>query len=240
MDEQQLAFFRTFGFVVLRNVFSSGEMDSIREEFDEVLEDDRAGESFAGQETQTILWFIERRERLSGLADDDRIYLPIEQILGPGFIWVLSDGNLYVGDTQWHGGDGQPNALQHVKVAVYPDPVTRETGCLRVIPGSHRPEFQTHLSVLKGQYQDPAQMPFGLTGADIPAFPLESNPGDVVFFSENLWHGSFGGRTGRRMFTLIYYENPRTAVQIDYLRDSHSRTIGMFHPHETFLNSNRP
>ncbi len=215
-------------------------MDSIREEFDEVMAEERAGEPFSGQETQTVLWFIERREGLSRLADDDRIYLPIEQILGPGFLWVESDGNLYVGDTRWHGGDGKPEALAHVKVAIYPDRVTRETGCLRVIPGSHRSEFQTNLGALNRPIEDAAQTPFGMAGADVPAFPAESDPGDVVLFSEDLWHGSFGGRGGRRMFTLIYYENPKTAAQIAYLKEFHSRTIAMFHPHERFLNSDRP
>lgn len=79
-----------------------------------------------------------------------------------------------------------------------------------------------------------------MAGADVPAFPVESDPGDMVFFSEGLWHGSFGDRAGRRMFTLIYYENPKSEAQIAYLRDFHSRTLAMFHPHERFLNSDRP
>ncbi len=45
---------------------------------------------------------------------------------------------------------------------------------------------------------------FGLEPRDVPSFALESQPGDVVFFSHQLWHASFGGRSGRRMFTLNY------------------------------------
>ena len=50
------------------------------------------------------------------------------------------------------------------------------------------------------------EIPFGVDGSKLPGFPLESQPGDVVFFNQRLWHSSFGGKTGRRMFTLNYGE----------------------------------
>ena len=43
--------------------------------------------------------FVEKRELLTRLVDDDRIYLGAEGVLGPEFIWMASDGNVYVGDT---------------------------------------------------------------------------------------------------------------------------------------------
>ena len=81
-----------------------------------------------------MLWFVEHRSSLARLAEDDRIYNKIEQLLGPGCIWCLSDGNYYVGDTQWHGGAGEPQILKHIKVAIYPDPVTMESGRRAGIP----------------------------------------------------------------------------------------------------------
>ena len=240
LTEKQLAHFKVFGFVVLRSLLSPKEMADIGRDFDEVMAEERKGEPFTGEKSQTVLWFVEHQPSLARLAEDDRIYDSIGQILGPNFLWVLSDGNLYVGDTQWHGGDGEPKVLQHVKVAIYPDPVSKETGCLRVIPGSHQPQYQHRLKGLREQFEDPSKRPFGVAGAEVPAFPLESQPGDVVFFSENLWHGSFEGGAGRRMFTLIYYSGPTNAEEVQYLRDFHSRTTGMFHPHETFLNSDSP
>ena len=55
---------------------------------------------------------------------------------------------------------------------------------------------------------DPDINHFGLAPRDIPGFPIESEPGDVVFFSHQLWHASFGGRVGRRMFTLNFRSAP--------------------------------
>ena len=240
LTDDQLSHWRTFGFLVVRNLFSTDEIDEIRREFDLVMDGELGGEPFDGKETKTVLWFVERRPKLARLAEDDRIYDPVTHLLGPGILWALSDGNYYVGDTKWHGGKGQPPVLEHVKVSIYPDPVTAETGCLRVIPGSRHREFQHRLNGLQAQYDDPGAPPFGVAGADVPAFPLESQPGDAVFFSENLWHGSFGGSAGRRMFTLIYSACPDTQEKRDWLREYRKDTIAMYKPHESFVNSDSP
>lgn len=241
LTQGQIAHFRTFGFVVQRGLFSSEEMKAIEHDFDEVMSEERNGEPFTGEKSQTVLWFVEHRSSLTSLAEDDRIYNVVEQIIGPDPLWVLADGNLYVGDTQWHGATyGIPPILDHVKVVIYPDFLTRDTGCLRVIPGSHLPEYQRDLKALEEQFHDPDKRPFGLAGDEVPAYALESRPGDVIFTSENLWHASFGGIPGRRMFNMNIYENPSTDEQVRYIRDEHSKTTAMFHPHEAFLNSDRP
>ena len=46
--------------------------------------------------------------------------------------------------------------------------------------------------------EDPDAKPFGVDGADLPGFPLESNPGDVLFFNRNLCHAMYNGFAGRR------------------------------------------
>ena len=50
---------------------------------------------------------------------------------------------------------------------------------------------------------DPRVNHFGLEPREVPSYPIESNPGDVVFFSHQMWHSSFGGKV-RRMFTLNF------------------------------------
>jgi len=238
--DEQLDHWFTFGFLVERSLFSMDEIDEMRREFDLVMNEELGGQTFDGQKTKTVLWFVERRSKLACLVEDDRIYERVEQILGPGILWALSDGNYYVGDTQWHGGNGEPVVLEHIKVAIYPDSVTNDIGCLRVIPGSQHLEFQKRLKTLNTQCGTSTNIPLGITGENVPAFPLESDPGDVVFFSENLWHGSFGGRSGRRMFTLIYSANPDTDEKRDWLREYRKSTVAMYKPHESFVNSDRP
>lgn len=217
LTTEQIAHFETFGFVIRRQSFSATEMAEISSAFDDVLAADRKGQPFAGVARQAVLGFIEKRPLLSGLVEDDRIYRPLEQLLGPGFVWIGSDGNLYVGDTGWHP-DGSVLDYGRIKVAFYLDRVTKDTGCLRVIPGSHRLPLHAALDPLREQRAESSLKPFATDGPGVPSFPLESQPGDVVFFNQNLWHAAFGGKTGRRMFTMNFGAQPSKDEHIDFLK----------------------
>jgi hypothetical protein len=240
----------------MRHYFSAEEMREITHLFEEVLAEDRQGQRFNGEKRQAVLGFVEKRPRLIELVEDNRIFEPLEQLLGPEFTWIGSDGNLYVGDTHWHP-DGSNLHYLRIKVAFYLDQVTRETGCLRVIPGSHLPPLHDQLKPLmeRRNHQTPEQgnkttTPFSVGERDIPAFPLESEPGDVVFFNQNLWHASFGGRTGRRMFTINFGQKPTQDEHFDYLKrvyQSNLKHIEMMQYtqrsqvyEDAFLHSDRP
>ena len=141
-----------------------------------------------------------------------------------------------MGDTQWHPDATEFVTGGRIKVALYLDPVTRETGCLRFIPGSHRQPLHGELGILRiarmkqniadgvldpgildlyrEQGIDVDQLVFGVQPEDLPAYAAESQPGDVVLFDQHLYHGSFGGHVGRRMFTLNYYTAPQTAEAV--------------------------
>lgn len=246
----QKAHFDTFGFLVLRELFSPEEMKQISAEADDILSEARQGQPFVGESRQIVMSFVERRPFLRTMADDDRIYLPIEDLLGPEFMWVGGDGNLYVGDTQWHS-DSSPDPKEYsytrIKVALYLDPVSKDTGCLRVVPGSHLPPLHEELEPLRhvrraqrdyggktvfkeqqeemGQGSDFNGSPFDLSGPELPAFPLESQPGDVVLFQQRLWHASFGGKTGRRMFTLNYAQKPVIDDHFELLKLMHESNL---------------
>ena len=72
------------------------------------------------------------------LLDDPRILAIAKTLLGDDFNYMGSDGNFYVGDTRWHSDGGHKlEDPMHIKIAFYLDPLTRDTGALRVIPGSH-------------------------------------------------------------------------------------------------------
>ena len=111
-----------------------------------------------------------------------------------------SDGNYYVADTAWHSDGGhKPEDPMHLKIAYYLDPLTRDTGALRVIPGSHI--FSDTYSNTLQQNIGQSIEEWGIEGKDVPAVALETQPGDVVCFNHNTKHSAFGGNTSRRMFT---------------------------------------
>ena len=248
LTAEQLAHFDTFGFLVLRQAHSPEETAEISRAFDDVLAEDRAGRAFDGEKRQAVLGVAERRPLLMSLIESDLIYEAMEQLLGPNFVWVGSDGNLYVGDTDWHP-DSKSLDYRRIKVAYYLDPVAADTGCLRVIPGSHRDPLHTALRVLQPARPD-TTTPFGLAPRDLPHYPLVSQPGDVVIFDQCTWHASFGGRTGRRMFTLNFSTEPTTAEHEAILRKMHKGNVdytrtNQYTPSDRiytdeFLHSDRP
>ncbi len=149
LTSEQKAHFDTFGFLLMRQCFSPGEMAEISRLFDEVMEEVREGKPFTGERRQMLLSLIEHRPALSRLIEDDRIFYVTEDLLGPGFIWIAGDGNYYVGDGSWHSDMGtRIPACNVIKIAFYLDSVRRHSGCLRVIPGSHREPLWTELKVL--------------------------------------------------------------------------------------------
>ena len=133
ITEEQIAYFQTFGFLVLRQAFQPDEMDAISQKFDELLDKERGGQPFPGESRQSLYGIAEITPLLTDLVEDDRIYKTVESLLGEGFTWLCSEGNLYVGDTDWHP-DGTRLEYRPMKVSLYLDPLTKETGCLRVIP----------------------------------------------------------------------------------------------------------
>ena len=240
ITQEQIAYFRTFGFLVLRQAFQPDEMDAICQKFDELLDKERAGQPFPGESRQSLYGIAESTPLLTDLVGDDRIYKTVESLLGEGFIWLCSEGNLYVGDTDWHP-DGTRLDYRPMKVSLYLDPLTKETGCLRVIPGSHRLPLHDGLK--------PSSQ-FGLPGSEVPCFPLESQPGDVFFSDMNTWHASFGGKVGRRHLAVNFVPKPTTAAHTTLLKENHQGVLNFIQQlqysrpervfSDAFLHSDRP
>lgn len=216
-----LLHFRVFGFALFRDLFSRTEMSEITLTADRLLCEDRKGADFEGAERQQLYGIVESDQVLRNLLTDERICQIASNILGEDFVWLGSDGNLYVGDTGWHS-DGGEHYYRRVKMLFYLDQLTPTTGALRVIPGSHKQPFYTELLPLLGR-PDGRVTPFGVRApkrertdasgfgvhpVEIPAFATETFPGDLIVIDQNLWHASFGGASGRRMLSLSFGEQP--------------------------------
>ena len=201
LSQEQLAFFNTFGFLSFPGLLQD-RIARIIEEF-EVLWAAQGGGHFGqahdGKRRSCIAPCIDRSDYLSTMLDDPRLEGIAASILGADFNYMGSDGNLYAGDTGWHS-DGWHRNIVHIKMAFYLDPVSRDTGCLRVIPGSHR--IGDHFAdALQREIYD-SDKSWAFSGRDVPCVPLESKPGDVVVFNHNTKHAAFGGSARRRMFTM--------------------------------------
>jgi hypothetical protein len=208
LTPQQLAFIDTFGYLVLPGLLRD-KIERITEEFEAVFAAHGGGHNgkpHDGSARSCILPFIDQSEYLSALLDDPRVDGIFTSLLGDDYNFLGSDGNFYVGDTGWHSDTdwsgkmrGKPPRIFY-KLALYLDPVGRDSGALRVIPGSHRygDSFAEDLQ----QRLRTSRESLGITGAEVPAIALESQPGDVVVFNQNTKHSAWGGGARRRMFTI--------------------------------------
>jgi ectoine hydroxylase-related dioxygenase (phytanoyl-CoA dioxygenase family) len=210
LTAQQKQFFDTFGYLIFPGLVKD-QIETITSEFRGVF-DDRGIQHNATKRT-CMVPFIDQRAKLCGLLDNPDIHGIATGLLGDDFNYMGSDGNYYTGDTVWHS-DGYHTIGRYMKIAFYLDPVTRETGALRVIPGSHRLEHG-EWQALKARESEEL---WGIEQSQVPSVALESQPGDVVVFNHNLMHSAFGGNSQRRMFTINLCSRAQTPEEVANLR----------------------
>lgn len=208
--EQQRSFFETFGFLKLPGLLTN-DLSVITREFQEVFS--QLGLRHDQTTRTSVVPFIDKRPALCALLDRDDILAAVGNLIGADFNYMGSDGNYYTGDTTWHR-DGHMASNSFIKVALYLDRVTHDTGCLRVIPGSHT---DAALQLWHDPVLRDSERVWSLDQRDLPSFSIESEPGDVLIFSHRLLHASFGGSTSRRMFTMNLGRRAHSEQEIDDL-----------------------
>ena len=211
LTKQQINYFQTFGYLVFKGLFAN-EISEITKGFERVwsyLGGGHDGKKHDKKQRSAFVPFIDQDEYLSAILDNETVDGIASSILGDDYNYTSSDGNFYVGDTGWHSDGYTRKKYLSIKMAMYLDAVTVNTGCLRVIPGSHNvgDVFSESLQqASQNSKQQKQEELWGITGIDVPAVALESNPGDLVVFNHRLKHSSFGGGDSRRMFTMNFSE----------------------------------
>jgi len=209
ITDKQVAFYQTFGFLKLPRAFA-GEIGWITAEFEQVFMD--RGVVHDGTKRSCIVPFIDQREKLAALLDHPVIMNAASALLGEDFNYIAGDGNYYSGDTGWHR-DGFHRVGEFLKVAFYLDPVKAESGALRVVPGSHRDEMHWET-----RHPAHSEKLWGIPAREVPAYAIESEPGDLLIFNHNIIHAAFGGSGWRRMFTLNLCRNCRTPEEVEDMK----------------------
>ena len=212
LSQEQLNFFDTFGYLLIRQFFSSEEISKIIKGFEWAIQNYGGGKNHDGTSRTTFPGPIEHTPEMCAILDHPSILDLIGGVLGKDFNYAGGDGNYYSGSTGWHP-DGNWGQLFAVKVAFYLDPLTRDTGAIRFIPGSHQPDHfvrQKQIDVNKSLDL------FGISPRDFPgSIVIETNPGDIVIFNHDLYHASFSGGTRRRMFTINCTRRAKTTEDLE-------------------------
>jgi hypothetical protein len=201
LTPRQRCFFADFGYLVLPGLMA-GSIEWITEEFERTFRD--AGIVHHGTQRTSLGQFMDRNERLCALLDDPRINGALTGLLGEDFNYLGSGGEYYVGGGLWHPDCG-PRPMLVVKLAMYLDPLTRQTGALRLVPSSHLQRKQGNLDT---------QELWGVGPEEMPCVAPDNQPGDVIIFNQNTFHNSLRGGNRRRMFNMNGCAHCRTPEQL--------------------------
>lgn len=213
VSDKYVSEFRERGYVVLRGLLSSGEVELLRAEVDSALRSAFGGDYGRNTRTEDLgegeiaaegnfLPLMADRAPLSMalVADDPRLLPKADTLLGTAAVPVSPAlATCMVSDTPWHNDPG--TGERWVRFNAYLDPVDETTGALRVAIGS-----QNLPSVESSQ-------PFDAMNADAEVAVLQTEPGDVVAFDPRAFHASFGG-TRRLRWCVDYASVPATHDQV--------------------------
>ncbi len=113
-------------------------------------------------------------------------------LLGGPVLPTRAKGVLYSGNTPWHVDSDSP--LTSIGFLAYLESIAADSGALRVLPGTHRPEFGDAIRALGAS---------GMEAGALPAHVLATEPGDMILLDEHLFHASCGGGV-RRQWRVDY------------------------------------
>jgi hypothetical protein len=179
----------TFGFVVLRQFFDPAplvaELDRVMAEG--ILRDGPGRGDIRFQhvpmmtaETPVSLSLLDRAETVAAAA------------FGGPVLPTRAKGTRYYGETPWHTDSDLP--LRSVGFLAYLEPVGADSGALRVIPGSHHPQFREAIRGMSATC---------LRDQSLPGHVVAIEPGDMIVLDERVLHASFGGGI-RRQWRVDY------------------------------------
>jgi hypothetical protein len=210
------------GFVIPRWRFSGEDVAAMRDSVDHVLASnpDHRPEQLVcphiqGGATKPIAG--DHSDDFLGFGTDPGLGVILRQLLGPDVL--MWGSQLFCKPSSigmaipWHqDGEYWPiRPLANVSAWIAIDPATRENGCLRVIPGSHRDGLRPHvLDSRENLALDQTVAPEHLD--EDSAVDLELEPGQLVLFNVYLMHGSNANTSGKRRAGLVYRYMPSTSL----------------------------
>jgi phytanoyl-CoA hydroxylase len=224
--------FEQAGYALVRGLFSTGEVDRLRDHYMEVRQRGPRSHDFAGHNS-TDKDPLKRYPRMAQMHRWDETSL--QWMIDPRIDEVMTTllgRSPYAVQTMVYfkppGSRGQ--ALHQDNFYLKADPgtcvaawmaldrVDEANGCLEVVPGSHRwPILCTEKADTTVSFTD-VTVPLPPTGS---AVPVEMEPGDVLFFHGALVHGSNPNVTTDRF---------RRALIGHYIQGEAERVAQYYHP----------
>ena len=226
LSEQQVNFFRCFGFLRIPRLFAAEEIARIEAGFEEIFnghEDPGRDDVMYIKESPLhtnarlhedprryiIQNMVERDERLAWLRDDPRMHAVARALVGDSYEPASNEGSLFYCETSWHPDFYKATMDQfHIKASLYLEPLREDSGAIRVLPGSHfhQETYNQKLRWMMFKEANDIEAFFGIPVDELPSYTVDSDPGDLVVWDYRIIHASFRGGPRRRLLSLNFRE----------------------------------
>lgn len=179
--------FNTFGFEVMPSLIAAADMTALALEFDACMNDAfaDAGHMIAGatgNQFRYVPTMCERTPQALGLIR--RLASVAAELLGSPVLPSRAKATTYSGSTTWHRDSDL--SVASIGFLFYLEPLGPESGALRVLPGSHWPDFALALAT------------YLACGIELLGTAVPTRPGDAIAFNERLYHASSNGGLRRQ------------------------------------------
>ena len=219
LNEERLDAYQRDGYLLIRELFDTTEIDLVRQaaKEDRVMDRHASGRDDAeGGSVRLSLWNHPGEDIYGMFARGRRIVDSVEQLLNDEAYHyhskMIMKQALTGGAWEWHQDYGYwyENGVLHPNLcSVYTavDAATKENGCLQVLKGSHRMGRVTHVKVGDQTCADPERV--AAAAERLERIYCEMSPGDALFFHSNLLHRSDQNRSPHDRWALICCYNAR-------------------------------
>ena len=220
IDDQKLKQFKSDGFLVFPQLFSTAETDLLRDraKSDHQMDQHSYGRGDGeGGNIRLSLWNQPGDGIYGAFARSRRLFEVAQSLLGDEPYhyhskMIMKDAKVG-GAWAWHQDYGywyqnavlKPN-LVSAFIAV--DPCTKENGCLQVIERSHHYDRIEH--VLTGEQAGANLERVAQIEKREKLTYVEMNPGDVIFFHANLLHRSDQNNSDKPRWSMICCYNAKS------------------------------
>jgi phytanoyl-CoA hydroxylase len=228
LTQEQIASFNENGFLRIPQVFTTDEVESLRSELDQLIQDwSTTNMGWTGPWRQVYMTpDVEKRSMLTHLHDlhfystawcqavtNPQLAAALGDLIGPNV--ELHHTTLHIKPPETgmpfplhqdspfyqHEGFGYVDAIVHL------DDTDDVNGCLRFVPGSHKQGHLEHVTQVDGAAVTP-HLPTDVWPLDATV-PCPAKAGDVIAFSIYAVHGSYINRTNRfRRLVRLGYRDP--------------------------------
>ena len=215
LSEAAIAQYKREGYYLPVRILDDGEVADYRQKL-EVFEASQGHPIEGAQRSKSHLLFT----WIDDLMRDDRILDAVEDLIGPDilcwntFFWIKEAGSeTFVSwhqDLRYWGLDSGDLVTAWLALS----PATPETGCMRVLPGSHvgdllphSDEYQQNNMLTRGQ-----EISVVVDEARAVAMPLQ--PGEISLHNVRLAHASSPNRSQDRRIGLSLHYMPTSTRQI--------------------------